>query len=207
MNRPPDSYVVSGTWQERWGESARAMKHENDLLELVLFLNNVAAGCCVFAIMVTLVVRRSKDVGLLRCLGVSRMRVVGLFLLVGLMMGGVGVGLGIAGGLTLAGPLRTDPSNNARWVGGSLAPPPEIGGSERNRPRPRVDRGYEWVTGQPLYPPRLFGVDADGGLPIVIYKWKLALYAGVGLLVALLAAAYPAGWAACREPVAALREE
>jgi len=25
--------------------------------------------------------------------------------------------------------------------------------------------------------------------------------------VALLAAAYPAGWAACREPVAALREE
>ncbi len=72
--------------------------------------------------------------------------------------------------------------------------------------RPRIDRYYEQITGQPLYPPRMFGIADEAGLPTVIYPWKLAIYFFAAVLVAVLAAVYPAAWAAWREPMSALQE-
>ncbi|MDR1519835.1 MAG: ABC transporter permease [Planctomycetota bacterium] len=199
--------IQSDTWQKRWSEMAQGMKHENNLMELVLFLNDGASGFCVFAIMVTLVSRRIRDVGLLRCLGVSRQGVMAIFLGVGLLLGTAGGALGIAAGAGLSGPLRYERVNGVpRLAAGGAAETPLAGLEKAADRRPRVDRYYEMITGQPLYPPRMFGLNGEAGLPLVIYPWKLALYFAAASLVSVLAAMYPAVWAACREPMSALRE-
>jgi ABC-type transport system, involved in lipoprotein release, permease component len=183
------------------------MKHENNLMELVLLLNDAASGFCVFAILVTLVSRRIRDVGLLRCIGASRRGVMTVFLMVGLLIGVSGGVLGVLAGSFLAGPLALEEQDGAlRFAaGGAVATP--LGATEKaGDRRPRIDRYYEAVTGQPLYPPRMFGVAGEAGLPTVVYPWKLALYFLAAVLVSVLAALYPAMWAAWREPMSALRE-
>ncbi len=201
------SEIVSDTWQRRWSEMAQGMKHENNLMELVLLLNDAASGFCVFAILVTLVSRRIRDVGLLRCIGASRRGVMTVFLSVGLLIGVSGGILGVAAGSFLAGPLIFEEEDGG-WrfaAGGAVATPLAATENAIDR-RPRIDRYYEAVTGQPLYPPRMFGVAGEAGLPTVVYPWKLALYFLAAVVVSVLAALYPAMWAAWREPMSALRE-
>lgn len=211
--------ITSNTWQKRWSTIAQGMKHENNLMELVLFLNDAASGFCVFAILVTLVSRRIRDVGLLRCIGATRRGVMTVFLLVGLVIGVSGGALGVAAGVYLAGPSISERVASASggggssgsgvgtlWAGGGAASTPVRPGEAASDRRPRIDRWYEEIAGQPLYPPRMFGVADEAGLPTVIYPWKLALYFAAAVLVSVLAAVYPAAWAACREPMSALRE-
>lgn len=84
------------TWQKRWRTIYEGMAYENMLMEVVLFFMNFSAGFCVFAVLATLVSRRVRDVGLLRCMGAGRRHTVGTFLLVGLIMGAMGTVLGVA---------------------------------------------------------------------------------------------------------------
>lgn len=199
--------LVSDNWQRRWGQIAQGMKHENNLMELVLFLNDAASGFCVFAILVTLVSRRIRDVGLLRCIGASRKGVMAVFLSVGLIIGVAGGALGTAAGYFLAGPAVSERVDGEwRLAGGGAAATLLRAGERAADRRPRVDLYYEAITGQPLFPPRMFGVADEAGLPTVIYPWKLALYFLAAVLVSVLAALYPAAWAAWREPMTALRE-
>ncbi|MCC8115613.1 MAG: FtsX-like permease family protein [Planctomycetes bacterium] len=202
-----EPYIQSDTWQRRWEQMAAGMKHENNLMELVLFLNDAASGFCVFAILVTLVSRRIRDVGLLRCIGAGRRGVMTVFLLVGLIIGTAGGILGVAAGSFLAGPTILETvDGKQRLSGGGAAVTPLAPGEDPAGRRPRIDRWYEAVTGQPLYPPRMFGIADEAGLPTVIYPWKLLLYFLAAVVVSVLAAVYPAAWAACREPMSALRE-
>ncbi len=200
-------HIASDTWQRRWEQAAQGMKHENNLMELVLFLNDAASGFCVFAILVTLVSRRIRDVGLLRCIGAGRGGVRAVFLLVGLFIGVAGGALGVAGGVFLAGPSITETAGGeTRLAGGGAAVTELLPGESAAGRRPRIDVYYERLTGQPLYPPRMFGIADEAGLPTVIYPWKLALYFLAAVLVAVVAAVYPAVWASWREPMSALRE-
>lgn len=202
-----DPGIVSDTWQRRWSEVARGMKHENNLMELVLFLNDAASGFCVFAILVTLVSRRIRDVGLLRCIGATRRGVMAIFLAVGLLIGVTGGALGVLAGAFLSGPLISETADNEhRLAGGGAAATPVKPGETAADRRPRIDRWYEMVTGQPLFPPRMFGTAGEAGLPTVIYPWKLAIYFAAAVVVSVLAALYPALWAAWREPMTAMRE-
>ena len=82
--------VYSTTWQRRWKSIHDGMAYENMLMEVVLFFMNISSGFCVFAVLATLASRRVKDVGLLRCLGARRINTVGIFLLVGLLIGSYG---------------------------------------------------------------------------------------------------------------------
>lgn len=86
----------STTWQKRWRSMYEGMAYENMLMEVVLFFMNFSAGFCVFAVLATLVSRRVRDVGLLRCLGAGRRHTVGIFLLVGLLIGAMGMVLGVS---------------------------------------------------------------------------------------------------------------
>ncbi|MDR0869106.1 MAG: ABC transporter permease [Planctomycetota bacterium] len=88
----------AATWKERWRSIYEGMAYENMLMEVVLFFMNLMAGCSVFAVMATLVSRKVRDVGLLRCLGASRIHTVGVFIVVGLLIGAAGAFLGVAAG-------------------------------------------------------------------------------------------------------------
>ena len=202
-----DPQMTSETWQRRWEHVAQGMKHENNLMELVLFLNDAASGFCVFAILVTLVSRRIRDVGLMRCIGASRRGVMAVFLMVGLIIGVIGGTLGVAAGVFLSGPtIGETVDGQSRLAGGGAALTQLKPGENASSRRPRIDKYYEQLTGQPLYPPRMFGIADEAGLPTVIYPWKLAIYFFAAVLVSVLAALYPAAWAAWREPMTSLRE-
>ena len=177
------------TWEETWYSLAQGMAHENMLQEVILVLMNLSGGFCVFAIIATLVARRVRDVGLLRCIGTSRLGVVAVFLLVGLMIGVVGAGLGTAGGYFLTGHTTVQSANLP------------------DRVAPRIDAYWEQVTGYPLYPPRMFGVQGAKGLPVKVNHIKVLLYVIGAIMISVLAAVYPAVWAGLREPVEALRDE
>jgi ABC-type lipoprotein release transport system permease subunit len=130
-----------------------------------------------------------------------------VFLMVGLFIGVAGGSLGVLSGAFLAGPAISETVDGEwRLAGGGAAQTPPAPGERPGDRRPRLDRWYEAVTGQPLYPPRMFGVADEAGLPTVMYPWKLGLYFLAAVLVSVLAAVYPAAWAACREPMSALRE-
>ncbi len=168
------------TWQQRWRTISEGMAYENRLQEVILVLMNLSGGFCVFAILATLVSRRVRDVGLLRCLGAGRGGVIGVFLLVGLIIGLAGSVLGLAGGYALSEP-------GLFFDGG----------------RPLVDVLHERILGEPLYPPRMFLV---GGVK-PIFGPKVLLYALGATVISVLAALYPAVWAGTREPVEVLQHE
>lgn len=160
----------STTWKKRWRNMYEGMAHENMLMEVVLFFMNLSAGFCVFAVLATLVSRRVRDVGLLRCLGAGRRHTVGIFLLVGLIIGVLGTVLGVTAGYLVGLNI------NGLW---------------------------EFFTGDPLYPPRMFGIVSEP----VIYTHKVILYGAGAIVISVISALYPAIWAGSREPVEALRDE
>ena len=90
--------VYSTTWQKRWKSIHDGMAYENMLMEVILFFMNLSSGFCVFAVLATLASRRVRDVGLLRCLGAKRVNTIGIFLLVGLFIGLMGIVLGVGAG-------------------------------------------------------------------------------------------------------------
>ncbi len=166
------------TWQRQWRTISEGMAYENRLQELILLLMNLSGGFCVFAIIATMVSKRSRDVGLLRCIGGTRTGVVCTFLLVGLIIGLAGSALGLGAGYALAEP-------GLFFADG----------------RPLVDYLHREIMGEPLYPPRMFLV---GGVK-PIFGAKVLIYALGATLISVLAAAYPAIWAGTREPVEALQ--
>ncbi|MCX7933654.1 MAG: hypothetical protein N3A66_00160, partial [Planctomycetota bacterium] len=170
----------SYTWQKSWRTISEGMEYENNLQEIVLALMNLSGGFCVFAILATLVSRRVRDVGLLRCLGAGRAGVGLVFLLVGFFIGLAGTAFG-----TLAGYLLAEP------------------GLFFSNERPLIDWIFERFTGHPLYPVRMFEI--TGFQPI--FGSKVIYYAAGALVVSLLAALYPAVWAGLRQPIQSLREE
>ncbi len=198
--------LMSDTWLRRWAGAAQNLKYEITLMELILFLNNVASGFCVFAILVTLVSKRMRDIGLLRCIGISRRGVMTVFLLVGLIIGVAGGVLGTVAGCFLSGPLVSE-RHNGEWrltSGSAVSSPLAATETEADR-RSRIDSLYETVTGQPLFPGAAYRADGSG-LPIAVYPRKVAVYFLAAVLIAVAAALYPAAWAAWREPMSALRE-
>lgn len=176
----PDAQLRTDSWIRRWSDLANGMKHENGLVELVLGLFTFSTGFCVFAILSTLVSRRLRDMGLLRCLGATRRTVLCAFLSVGLLIGLAGAAIGTAAGCLLLS---------------ETAPAPDAFDGDPGRVR--IDLLYEKITGEPMYPLRMFGV---GGLTVDVRPWKVAGYAAGAVLVAVLAGLYPALWAASREP-------
>lgn len=75
---------------EKWGASA------------ILFLIVIVAVFNIIGSLTMVVVEKGRDVGVLQAMGASRRDVRRIFLLEGLLIGGVGTGIGLAVGLSLA---------------------------------------------------------------------------------------------------------
>jgi lipoprotein-releasing system permease protein len=97
---PPQSFVVQ-TWEQRQGSLLAAIAIERGILNVLLFLIIAVAGFGILAIFYTIVVEKTRDIGILKALGASHSGVLGLFLGYGLFLGLVGAGLGTALGVTI----------------------------------------------------------------------------------------------------------
>ena len=111
------------TWMELNPALFGALRVEKTVMFVILTLIIVVAALNTLAMLVMIVMEKTKDIGILRALGATRGSVAWLFLAQGCTIGLLGIGLGLAGGLTLALNLN----GLAKWIeratGWSLFPP------------------------------------------------------------------------------------
>ncbi|MCS7015232.1 MAG: FtsX-like permease family protein [Gemmatales bacterium] len=113
---PPHSFLVQ-TWEERQGSLLAAIAIERGILNVLLFLIIAVAGFGILAIFYTIVVEKTRDIGILKALGASHGGICGLFLGYGLFLGLVGAGLGTACGIGITVYINEIEQLLAKWTG------------------------------------------------------------------------------------------
>lgn len=91
--RAPSCRVV--TWREADRELFNALAVEKNMTALLLMLVTVVALFCVMNTLLVLTVQKTPEIGLLKALGFPRGKIMGAFVVHGLVQVTVGVGLGL----------------------------------------------------------------------------------------------------------------
>lgn len=94
-------YFRVATWEQKQGPLLEAVKIEQFILNVLLFLIIAVAGFGILAIFSMIVVEKTKDIGVLKSLGASNAGVRGIFLSYGLALSIVGCGAGMIEGLLI----------------------------------------------------------------------------------------------------------
>ncbi|MFI4885499.1 MAG: lipoprotein-releasing ABC transporter permease subunit [Steroidobacterales bacterium] len=89
-------------WTQDNADYFRAIRIEKTMMSLILLLIVAVAAFNIVAMLVMVVSDKRTDIAILRTLGASPRRVMGVFLTQGLFIGWLGVALGVALGLALA---------------------------------------------------------------------------------------------------------
>ncbi len=97
----PGRYAVR-TWYDLQGSLYSVMKLEKWAASAILALIIVVAAFNIVGALTMIVIEKQRDLGALQAMGASRRDVRRIFLLEGLLVGGVGAGIGLAIGLTVS---------------------------------------------------------------------------------------------------------
>jgi len=89
------------TWEEKQGALLAAIRVEKSILNILLFMIIGVAGFGILAIFTMIVAEKTRDIGILKALGASRMGVMQIFLGYGLLLGVIGCICGTALGLAI----------------------------------------------------------------------------------------------------------
>ena len=95
------------TWQEDLGDFLQAVALERRAMSIMLCLIIVVAAFNILAALAMLVGARLQDIAILRMLGMTRRRILGVFMLMGLICALCGTAAGLAAGMMLAGHAGT----------------------------------------------------------------------------------------------------
>jgi lipoprotein-releasing system permease protein len=95
------TYIVK-TWEEERAGFLRAIALERSVLGVILFFIIVVAGFMILSLLTTVVVEKTKDIGILKAIGGKTGDILQIFLLNGLLMGMIGALIGLVLGLILA---------------------------------------------------------------------------------------------------------
>lgn len=186
----PDVPSAGSIGVETWEDANRmmigAVKKETGLVLIIFTFISFTAVFLVFAIFWAMISEKTKDIGVLRALGASRMGVAWVWLRYGLAIGVVG---SLFGGL-LAWAIVTNINEihegialSGDWLGRTLTGTP-----------------WNWY----IWDPKVYVFKE---IPHSIEPWKAAFVLVGGLLSCLLGALLPAARAARMHPVQALRFE
>jgi lipoprotein-releasing system permease protein len=99
--RLPKSFEVSD-WTQDNANYFRAIRIEKTMMSLILLLIVAVAAFNIVAMLVMVVTDKRTDIAILRTFGAAPGRVMGIFVVQGLVIGWLGVALGVALGITLA---------------------------------------------------------------------------------------------------------
>jgi lipoprotein-releasing system permease protein len=102
----PKSFDVID-WTQDHANYFRAIRIEKRMMGIILMLVVAVAAFSIVAMLVMVVTDKRTDIAILRTLGVSPRRIIGIFMSQGLVIGWVGVGLGVILGVILA--INADP--------------------------------------------------------------------------------------------------
>lgn len=85
-------------WQEQNSVFLRAIDQEHSMMQLVLLVVMLVAGFVIYAMLHLMVIQKVKDVGILAAVGGSPRGIGSIFLICGLVVGGIGALLGALSG-------------------------------------------------------------------------------------------------------------
>ncbi len=97
----PNRFEVND-WTQDNANYFRAIRIEKTMMSLILLLIVAVAAFNIIAMLVMVVTDKRTDIAIVRTLGASPRRVMGIFITQGLVIGWLGVALGVALGLVLA---------------------------------------------------------------------------------------------------------
>ena len=89
------------TWMDMQNALLQAVDLEQIILNILLFLIIAVAGFGILAIFLMIVIEKTRDIGILKSLGASRLGIMGIFLNYGILLGAVGCSAGVGLGLLL----------------------------------------------------------------------------------------------------------
>jgi len=100
-NLLPKRFEVTD-WTQDYASYFRATRIERTMMSLILFLIVAVAAFNIVAMLVMVVTDKRTDIAILRTLGASPRKVMGVFMTQGLVIGWLGVAVGLALGLLIA---------------------------------------------------------------------------------------------------------
>lgn len=92
-------YFSARSWIDLNRQMFTALQTEKNMMFFLLIFITLVAGFCIAITLITLVVQKTHEIGLLKALGFSNRRIVGIFLWIGAVQGVVGNACGIGFGL------------------------------------------------------------------------------------------------------------
>lgn len=97
-------------WARSWMELNRtyiaALRHEKVIMAVILVLILLVAAFNIASTLIMVVMEKTKDIGILKSIGVSQRQLQLIFVMVGLIVGGAGLLLGDVGGIVLSDNLN-----------------------------------------------------------------------------------------------------
>jgi ABC-type lipoprotein release transport system permease subunit len=104
-----------GTWEEKNETLLEAVKSEKSMIVIILFfIIGIAAGS-ILGILYMMVIEKTRDIGILRSMGLSSRRVVAVFVSCGAVLGALGASAGLALGLTVVRNINAIKAWLAGW--------------------------------------------------------------------------------------------
>ena len=96
-------------WARSWMDMNRtffaALRHEKIIMAVILILIIVVAAFNIASTLIMVVMEKTRDIGILKSIGAPASSIMAIFMIDGLMVGGVGTLLGVIFGYTLANSL------------------------------------------------------------------------------------------------------
>src|SRR5205807_8717673 len=93
-----DDYRVV-TWMQKNSNLLNALIVEKNVMFYLLFFIMIVAALCILSALITFVVQKTREIGMLKALGATDLQVSGLFLSQGALVGGIGDLLGFGLGM------------------------------------------------------------------------------------------------------------
>ena len=118
-----DRRVMVNTWWDKQAPLLQAVNIERYIQVIIMTLMVVIAGFSILAILWLMVKEKTRDIGILMSLGATRIGIVSIFLLNGLMIGITGSVLGLALGWTMSANLNWIEDKIFEWTGWQAFPP------------------------------------------------------------------------------------
>lgn len=110
------------TWMDLNKNFLEALKLEKIVMFIVVIMTTVVAAFGIANTLILSVIEKTKDIGIMRAIGVKVSSVANIFLFQGLGIGTLGIVFGLIGGLSLAGSLNKIIDFISKLIGRNLIP-------------------------------------------------------------------------------------
>ncbi len=122
MNALPDPFMSVSSWVEQNKNLFSAIKTEKNVMFILLVLAIAVAATNIMSTLIMMVMEKTKDIGILKAVGMSSRRVLRIFLWEGLLVGVTGSLLGMAAGLWFVARIDRIEDLVSRWTGFDVFP-------------------------------------------------------------------------------------